>query len=85
MLLFKIFWANAPALCFRVENTGGQIEVTYGDPSQGSEASGLCLQGELVDHPHRGDQTVLNNHRELRFLERFLSLPGLPRGRCPPG
>ena len=78
MLLFKIFWGNckppkpAPALlCFRVENSGGQIEVTYGDPSQGSEANGLCLQGELVDHPHRGDQTVLNNHRELRFLERF--------------
>ena len=45
----------------RVENILGQIQVTYGDPSQGSDACDFSLKGELVDHPNWRNQPVLNN------------------------
>ena len=28
----------------------------------------FSLKGELVDHPHRGDQTILSNHCEQNFF-----------------
>ena len=49
------------------------MQITQGDPSQGSDAGDLGLQGELVHHSHRRNQTILNIHHGKTFHIFYLS------------
>ena len=55
------------------KKVNAKMQITQGDPSQGSDAGDLGLQGELVHHSHRRNQTILNIHHGKTFHICYLS------------
>ena len=55
------------------KKVNAKMQITQGDPSQSSDAGDLGLQGELVHHSHRRNQTILNIHHGKTFHIFYLS------------